>query len=529
MPTTDASASWRARLGSDTLRSIPLPLLLLGGVILARLALAGWWLWVDDGVVDTESGRHLQRSWDAYLAMDGGDMLTLLDRPTEYPPLLHFVGDVGAAIGGLDVESFIGAQDLVFIPALAIGCYGAGTIAYGRTAGLLAAVFALGAPMVVSVFHMFLIDTSQMAMAAVTIWAILASDRFSRTGVASLAGLAAGLGMLSKQNFPVFVAGLMAVVMVRGGWRHWRGLLAFALVAALVSATWYWSEIDRTLDLIRGSSSAVPATEAAAASNPGRWTSKSFGYYVWSTLNLSLMLPLTLMAVGGAISLSVRWLRRRGRDDVTPELVVGGLFSYFALVWIALKDPRYALPALPYMAVLGTGWIPLLRERWRVVAIAALGAVALMNVVGTVADSGAPVRISFPGAPKSGLGERELTLYAPGGWIAGKPETEGAALEVLRGAAADPNIDAVAFDPGANQSDFNHPGLDILSRVAGIPIAIPFDPEDRRQVMLINRTPAPGNPPPCAVTGRGSQIYLARGSPEVPFEQREIFCPMARR
>jgi 4-amino-4-deoxy-L-arabinose transferase-like glycosyltransferase len=512
-------------MGRFSLRAIPLPLLLLGALILARLALAGWWLWVDQGVVDTESGRHLQRAWDAYGAMGNGDTFTLFDRPTEYPPLLYLVGNLGALVAGLKTDSFIGAQDLFFIPALAIGCYGAGTVAYGRTAGLLAAVFALGAPMAVSVFHMFLIDTTETAMVALSVWAILASRRFSRTGVAALAGAAVGLGMLSKQNFPVFVVGLLAMVIVRGGWRHWRGLLAFAAVAALLSVTWYWSEVERTIDLVRGASAPTGggAPGYAPGSVPDRWSLKSLAYYGWSTLNLSLLLPLTLMSLGGGIALLVRWLMTRRPDDVTPELVAGGLAAYLALVWIALKDPRYALPALPYLAVLGAGWIPLLRPRWRTIAITAICVIVLVNVVGTVADSGAPTRITLPGSPRSGLGERQLTLYAPGGWIAGRPETKGAALKVMRAAKAD-GIERVSFDPGANQSNFNHPGLDIVSREAGLAIAVPYDEDDPRTVLMANRTPPSANPPPCAVTRDGMGIYLSHG-PVVAFEERRFYCP----
>ena len=521
--TTAIGATGRGRIG-DLARSVPLPLLLLGVLIVARLALAEWWLLVDDGVVDTESGRHLQQSWDAYAAMGDGEPFALLGSATEYPPLLHLVGVIGAAIGGLDVESFIGAQDLVFVPALAIGCYGAGSIAYGPTAGLLAAVFALGAPMAASAFHMFLIDTSEMAMVAVSIWAILASDRFSRTGVAALAGVAVGLGMLSKQNFPIFVAGLILVVLARGGWRHWRGVLVFGAAAALLSATWYWSEIDRTLDLIRGSSGAAPPSEVAAATTPERWTTKNFGWYVWSTVNLSLLLPLTLMAVGGSVALLARRVRVRARADVTIELLAGGLVAYLGLTWIALKDPRYALPALPYLAVLGTGWIPLLRPRLRIAAIAALCLVAAVNVIGAVADSGAPVRITLPGAPRSGLGERELTLYSPGGWVTGKPETEGAALAVLRAAKAG-GVDAVAFDAGATQLHFNHPGLDILSRVARLPLAVPYDEEDPGDALLSNRQPPLAHPAPCAVTRDGMGVYLSTGPAAVPFEQRRFICP----
>jgi hypothetical protein len=47
--------------------------------------------------------------------------------------------------------------------------------------------------------------------------------------------------------------------------------------------------------------------------------------------------------------------------------------------------------------------------------------------------------------------------------------------------------------------------------------------------MIVNRTPQPGDPEPCAVTSRGVAIYLARGTPEVPFEQRELYCPRALR
>lgn len=509
--------------------SIPSPWLLLGALVVARLALAGWWLIADDGVVDTESGRHLQFAWGHHAAIAGGDTFSLFGAPTEYPPLAHLVGVLGATVAGLDVESFIGAQDLVFIPALAIGCYGAASVAYGRTAGVLAAVFALGAPMAVSAFHMFLLDTAQAAMVALALWAILASERFSRTGIAALAGVAVGFGMLTKQNFPLFIFGLIVVVLARGGWRHWRGLAVFAAVAALLSAAWYWSELERTLGLVQGASaSPVPATEAQAQFVRERWTLGNFGYYVWSTFNVSVLLPFTLLTLGGAATLLVRWARTRAPTDFAPELVVGGLMSYLALTWIYLKDPRYALPALPYMAVLATGWIPSIRGRPRAVAIAVVCAIALLNTVGTVADSGAPIRLSLPGASDTGLGQRQFTLYAPGGWIAGQPETEGAVLDVMRAAKAD-GIEAIAFDPGATQPDFNHPGLDILSRVAGIPIALPYDESDPRQALLLNHNPPiPRQPKPCAVTSDGMGVYLTKGPVPVPFEQREFYCPPAR-
>lgn len=200
--------------------------------------------------------------------------------------------------------------------------------------------------------------------------------------------------------------------------------------------------------------------------------------------------------------------------------------SYLALTWIYLKDPRYALPALTYLAVLGTGRIPFVRARLRTVAIVAVCGIALLNVVGTVADSGAPIRLSLPGAPATAIAERSFTLYAPGGWIAGRPETEGAVLEVMRAAKAD-GIEEIAFDPGAVQANFNHPGLDILSRVAGLTI-VPYAEEgaNPRQVLLLNHNPPlPEQPEPCAVTSNGMGVYMTRGPLYVPFERRRFYCP----
>jgi 4-amino-4-deoxy-L-arabinose transferase-like glycosyltransferase len=507
------------------LRSVPLPVAILGGLILARLALAGWWLAVDHSVFDTESGRHLQRAWDGYSLMSDGDTFALFKTGTEYPPLLYMVGALGSLVGGLSIDSIVGAQDLFLIPALAIGCYGAGTVAYGRTAGLFAAVFALGAPMAISAFHMYLIDTTETAMVAVALWAILATDRFSHTGRSALAGLAVGFGMLAKQNFPVFMVGLLAVVLLRGGWRHWRGLLAFAVVAAALSATWYWSEVDRTLDLIRGASASASATAGYVAPASDRWTLKNLTYYAWNEVNVAILAPLMAAAVGGAIALLVRFARNRSRGDYTPELVAGTLFAYAALTWISLKDPRYALPMLPYLAVLGTGWIPLLRHRGQLIAGGAIAAVALLNVVMTIWITGPIGKLYIKGLPNNEQG-RQLTFWEPQGWITGRPETSNAIIEVMR-AAHTGGIDKIAFDPGADQSRFNHPGLDIVSREAGIPIAIPYDPNNRHEAVISNRNPPLADQKPCGMLSEGTGIYLSRGTVDIPFEQRDFYRPPA--
>jgi 4-amino-4-deoxy-L-arabinose transferase-like glycosyltransferase len=517
---TTASIETPARRSG--LRSIPLPILLLGLLILARLALAGWWLATDSGVLDTESGRHVQRAWDGFNAMRNGDALWFFGDGTEYPPLLYVIASAGAVLGGLHVDALVAAQDVFAIPALGLGCYGAASVAYGRIAGLVAAVVALGMPIMGSVFHMFLIDTTQAAAAALALWGILACDRFSRVGVSALAGAAVGLGMLSKQNFPLFVAGPLLVIFLRGGWRHWRGLLVFAAVAALLTATWYWSEIARTVSLVHGASGEPAGSAAAGAATPLRWTAKNLAWYAWSFFDVAVLLPLMLVVVAGGVALSLRFLRRPAKHDYTPELMAGVLVSYAALTWIQLKDPRYALPMLPYFAVLAGGGVALMRGRARVAAMAFIGLFALVNVLGAATGTGERVRIDLPGA--TDVNKRHIGIYSPGGWVSGPPDASGAVLAVMRAAKA-AGIEKIAFDPGAQQAHFNHPGLDIVSREAGIPIAYPFDPANPRHAMLSNHFPPLADPPPCGITDDGTGIYLSHSPVEVPYEQREFFCP----
>ena len=130
----------------------------------------------------------------------------------------------------------------MFVLLLALGCYNVGRLTFGPLAGVLAVVFALGSPLVIEEFHEFMLDAPEAAMVAISAWAILATDRFLRLGVCALAGVAVGLGMLSKESFAFFVAGLVLASAVRGGRRAWRGIAIFVAVALVIALPWYLYE-----------------------------------------------------------------------------------------------------------------------------------------------------------------------------------------------------------------------------------------------------------------------------------------------
>ena len=224
----------------------------VAGLTIVFIAITFWWLMADSQVPDYDSAPHIQFAFVVRSEILAGQWSSIFTDFNSYPPLGHFVGAIGTLIGGLSVTSVIFAGNLVFVPLLIGGCYGAGKIAYGPRAGLMAALFALGAPMISSEFHEFYLDPFEASMVAVSVWALLASRRFERVGYSALAGVLCALGMLTKQTFVLFVGGLIVVMFLRGGWRNWKGLVAFLVPGVALGLPWYVEHFSQLSGLANG-------------------------------------------------------------------------------------------------------------------------------------------------------------------------------------------------------------------------------------------------------------------------------------
>jgi Dolichyl-phosphate-mannose-protein mannosyltransferase len=500
------------------------------GAIGAFLAVTAWWFAADSSILDWDSGRHIKYTWAMRTAIGNGDLLApiTLDNLNHYPPLMYLVGGIGMTIAGWQsIDSAMVAADLVFVPLLALGCWGAARLAYGELAGVLAAVFALGAPMVVSMFHMYMLDAPQAAAVAVTVWLVLVSRRFERVGVSALAGLAGTGAMLLKPTSAVFLAGFVAAVLARGGWRRPRGLAAFCAPAVVLALPWYIAQLQGVRGLTSGvvGASSGPGGAAVTYITPARWSEENVFWYAWNLLNLQLMAPLFVAFVAGTAAAVVRFWRTRDPADPTPELVVGGLVSYLGMTWVTLKDPRYTLPALVYVAVLGVAWAGF-RWRGRAIASAALVVVAAVNLLGVSTGTGRLLAVDAPGASPKMLGERSVRFYMPTGYIQSKPRDDSDALAVMRALRRE-GIDTIELDPGGTAA-FNPTGLQVLMSVAELrqppvytPTALPHD------VPFLTRHPiTPEGPRPCGVLSDGQGLYVVRmPNVAVPFEDYRIQCP----
>jgi hypothetical protein len=515
---------------------VPVPTRTTAGLVAAIgafLAVSAWWLAADSSILDFDSGRHVFNTWSMRTALGDGDLLAPItqENVNTYPPLLYLVGWLGMLFGGWQsIDSAMLAMNLVFVPALALGCWAAARIAYGELAGVLAAVFALGTPFVASMFHVYMLDVPQAGAVAATVGLVLASRRFEHVGLSAAAGVAGAAAMLLKPTSVIFLGGLLATVLVRGGWQNARGLAAFLLVGAALAAPWYVVHLDELQGLTTGAAGG-PATGSGQGGGtsyiaPPRMSLTNFAWYGWNLLNVQLLAPLTIAFAAGTVVAVVRFLRTRDPADPTPELVIGGLVSYLGMTYISLKDPRYTLPALVYVAALGVAWVPALTPRARRIAVAAVAVVAAVNLIGVSAGVGGSVRLAAPGAPPTFLGEWSVRVYSSAGYIQNAPRDDGDALEVLRAVRSD-GIRAVEIDPGGDHT-FNVSGIRVLLSIAGLGQPPVYEPENLPPdtVFLTRRPTPPGSPPPCGRLYDGQGLYLARGpNVVVPFESYELYCP----
>jgi 4-amino-4-deoxy-L-arabinose transferase-like glycosyltransferase len=441
-------------------------------------------------------------------------------------------------VGGVNVASPIIGENLVFVSLLALGVYQCGRLLFGRLAGMLAVVFALGSPLLTSLFHVFMLDAPLTSMVAVTIWLILASEDFSRPGVSAWAGLAAGLGMSVKSQFAQFVLGLIVVVLLHGGWRNWRGLLSFSVVALVIGGPWYFvhfSELGTLLNVAGTSVGAPPGNV------PPTLSLDNFSWYFWNVLNSQLLAPLFMLALGGTIWTLVEVVRSRDEHGARMELLAGAFLAWLVVTLTPHHDIRYGLELLAYLAIIATGWIASLPRAARLVAIAVLVIGALANTLGVTFGVGKEVRIALAHP----LVETEqypgrIVLYSTTGFLAASPDRDGdvpGLLEALRREG----VRTVTW--GFNQSrqpDFSFEGVAPLARIAKLTPELTASPElaaSASVATLIHEAVTANTPPTCTRVndrnntsssgeGSGTGIWVARY--DAAAHKLALYCPSHR-
>jgi hypothetical protein len=502
------------------------------GITAGFIALTCWWLAVDRSVQYGDSAQDLYVALQFKDLLARGALLDMLDHPNYYPPGMFLLGGFAALVGGSGATAPVLAQNLVFVPLLALACYRVGRMTTSPptpAAGLLAVVFALGTPLLVEQFHVFMLDAPQTALVAASVWLVLESERFRRAGIAALAGIALGLGVETKELAPLYLIALVGCVLARGGgWRNWRGLLAFAVAAFAVGSPWYLRHIERWDSLLAaaGHGEYVPA-----AAMPAPFSYDGVTWYGWATLNSLLLAPLCAFALVGVVLAVVRVVRSRPLGDPTFELLVGLAGAWIVLTLMPHHDLRYTMPLMIFLAVLGTAWIVQLPRGGQLTAVGLLMAAVAAAHLGATFGVGGTTERRLPGNRQATLGEgvplrNRVIVYTNQNFLVSGPQARGDVLALLRAVRA-AGVRALYWEDEVDESSpvFERIGVLVFATVAGIRMD-PYRTDFRglrRDAAVAIRASSLDRAPPCIRLSDGTGVWLRLGDPTVAGARD--YCP----
>jgi 4-amino-4-deoxy-L-arabinose transferase-like glycosyltransferase len=492
------------------------------GVTATFLGITCWWLTQDRTIPVYDAGAHLETAIYFYRQLQLGHLLEPFNNTSQYPPLVHVVGALAMYLGGVNLATPIIAENVVFVSLLALGCYRTGRLLFDARAGLLAVILVLGSPLLIAQFHVFMLDAPETAIVAVSIWLLLASEDFSRSATAAWAGLAIAAGLLVKVQFPFFLAGIVITALAVGGWRHWRGLAAFAAVALIVGAPWYidhLSEFGTIAQLASANSGAV------AGNVPPTFSFANLTWYFWSTLNSQLFAPLfALVLAGMAWTVHAVW-RRGERWRPRLEFMLGGFVAWLAITLTPHHDIRYDMPLMPYLAVVGTGWIVYMPRVARLALTAVLALAVAANTLAISFGVGKPVEVKLiASTPATEADPDRVVLYSNAGFLVAGPQRDGDVPGLL-GTLRSDGVEVVVFDPTQMEApDFSGEGLGPLALIAGLLPSINASllTASPAAAEMIHQSISPDLPPACTRLTDGTGVWVLRLAATGKIE---FYCP----
>ncbi|HEY2767458.1 MAG TPA: glycosyltransferase family 39 protein [Solirubrobacteraceae bacterium] len=498
---------------------------------IAFIAMTCWWLTQDHSIPIYDAGNHLGIAFEYRDMIQAGDLLGPFEYVSVYPPLAHMIGALGVLVGGVNLAAPIIANNLVFVSLLALGSYRTGRLLFGSAAGMLAVIVALASPLLIELLHVFMLDPPMTALVAVSIWLLLASEDFSRVGVSAAAGLAAGAGMLIKVQFALYVVGLVSLMLMAGGWRNLRGLAMFAVVAAVVGLPWYIDHASLISSMLEVAKAHPTNTAVAVPPPPGNipptLSITNLLWYLWSILNLQLLAPLFLVAVGGTVWLALTLARRvqaplpqeRRTRHLRLEFLLGAFLTWLIITLTPHHDVRYGLPLLAYVAVLATGWIVFLPRAPRIAVIALLAVGVAMNTLGVTFGVGREKTIALASPPPSTqqMPDR-IVLYPSTGFLSAGPSRNGDVPGLLDALHRN-GVRTVTWSLEQSRlADFSFEGLLALARIAGLQPGLARGVEFSRSpevATLIHQPITPRTPPTCTRVKDISEVWVNRYEPAV--------------
>jgi 4-amino-4-deoxy-L-arabinose transferase-like glycosyltransferase len=313
---------------------------------------------------------HISAGYDYYSALAHFDFRAFADelfvKPRYYAPFVHLATGVIFLVSGASRLSGIAINIIslgVLLYSTAWICralyHGDDTARADSNEGtggaeyipsILAAILASCYHFSAWLMHDAFLDFPLMAIVTACFALLLRAGDFTSRSRAVQFGIAAGIGMLTKQTFPFFFVLPSVYVAIRvlasRNPRAISNLILAAVVTAAIAALWYYPHLNDVL--------AIYGVNRDAATNENEAPVFSFMsnvFYLHALVSHQMQVPLGALFVLGLIYS----LARRARQSMMLYLWILSGIAMFTLV--ANKDVRYSVPVLPAAAVISVCWM----------------------------------------------------------------------------------------------------------------------------------------------------------------------------
>ncbi|MGB7623109.1 MAG: glycosyltransferase family 39 protein [Terriglobia bacterium] len=267
-----------------------------------------------------------------------------------YPPLQQILIGIQFALFHPSID-WAPAANLFWMVIFSLAAYGIGARVTSPAAGLLTVLLTLSMTLVASFVREVSLEIALMALVTTSIYLLLRSENFTKGWPSLALGLVAGLGLLIKESFPIYLFFPALFVFLRKPSRiSTRSLLwglSGAAVAVAIAAVWYaphWRDVTALYALNR--------RQAVIEHDPMGWNLAAALFYPNALLNYYLN---PLLAIFLLVSLVRDW---RKASEVKQLVLVWLAGGYFLLTFIiANKDVRHFIPCAPAIALLVSDWM----------------------------------------------------------------------------------------------------------------------------------------------------------------------------
>ncbi|MEE2822515.1 MAG: glycosyltransferase family 39 protein [Acidobacteriota bacterium] len=300
-----------------------------------------------------DAAHHQLKGWEYWQALQAGTLWeTFSNISTHYPPLYYVQEAITLSVFAPNqfvplLSNFLGMFLLCYCS------FGIASFCMKQNVAIWAGLLTLLFPFVAWTSRISLLDGAMAGWVAAAAYCLLKSEWFEVKGWTLGFGLACAAGTLTKWTFPIYILLPLFFVLIQS--KNRKNSLINLMDAMILTIPliflWFLPNLSDLLDRYPTTvqTSLIPWQPYPRHGEPGLTTILGWIYYPRAISSYFLFLPLTVAFVWSAI------FSLKNRGDIPSSVrflwwwLLGGILF---LIFVTPKDPRFALPLAPPLAIL---------------------------------------------------------------------------------------------------------------------------------------------------------------------------------